>query len=413
MALLKKAVVEQSAAKIAGFGPGGSGKSLTLTLIAIALSKTYHNGAPIALFDTERASDWLLDVYAAEGVELFRVKSRSFLDMRAAHREAVEGGCCVFQADSYSAPWAELQESLKKRLNVKRLEFHHMQELQEMWGGWVDEFLNSPIHCLFAGRLAYEWENEVDVETGRMGFHKAGTKIRSEKDAGYEPHLLFEMEAVRVMEEIRETRVGTRKKKTKVDKKAGGHFLHRLHVLKDRARILNGRMFEFKDINDYQAGDWKHVFEALQPHFEKINIGSGIHTATAARTSAALFDHRGDSEYAKRIQRLKVTLEELEGTLVALWPSTTKEEKEAKRVVIEALFQTRSWSAVEAKSLEDLDEGYAVLRLFEKAVKDGRKDALTDTQATVALLELCRAKLSEDAATAERIAREEAANAVL
>src|SRR5688572_22772792 len=123
--LLKEAVLEQSAAKIGLFGPGGSGKSLTASLIAIALSKTFHNGAPVVLQDTEGASDWLLDVYAAEGVKLFRVKSRAFADMRQVLKEGEEMEACAFISDSYSHPWAELQESLKKRLNVRKLEFHH------------------------------------------------------------------------------------------------------------------------------------------------------------------------------------------------------------------------------------------------------------------------------------------------
>lgn len=408
MTLLKKATVEQSAAKIAGFGPGGSGKSLTLTLIAIALSKTYHNGAPIALLDTEKASDWLLDLYEIEGVELQRHQSKSFVDMRQVLREAESNGCCAMLADSYSHPWAELQASLKKRLNVKKLEFHHMQELQELWQEWVDQFLNSPIHCGFAGRLAYEWENEQDVETGRMGFHKAGTKMRSEKDAGYEPHLLFEMEAVRVMEEIRETKPARgRGKKTKVDKKAGGHFLHRLHVLKDRARILNGRMFEFRDINDYQPGDYKHVFDALRPHFEKIKVGSGVHRPTANRTSAELFDHRGDSEYSRRIQRVKITLEEIEGALVAIWPGQDAKSKELKRIAIESLFATRSWTAVESRSLEQLEAALATLRKFEHEVKEGPSaNALTEPTAAAALLTICRDTLVEET----RVAME---NAVL
>lgn len=406
MALLKKATVEQSAAKIAGFGTGGSGKSLTLTLIAIALSKTYHHGAPVALFDTEKASDWLLDIYAAEGVELLRVKSKSFLDMRTAHREAVDGGCCAFLADSYSHPWAELQSSLKSRLNVKKLEFHHMQELQELWQGWVDEFLNSPIHCLFAGRLAFEWENEVDVESGRMGFHKAGTKMRSEKDAGYEPHLLFEMEAHRVMEEIRETKPRSgRAKRTKVEKKAGGHFIHRMHVLKDRARVLNGRMFEFRDINDYKPGDWKHVFSALQPHFEKINISSGIHAPSDMhRSSAALFDQRGDSDYARRVKRVQIVIEEIEGSLTKMWPGQDAKSKQLKATAIETIFATRSWKAVESKSLEALEQGLHVLRLFEDQAIDGNSTALTDPAAASALLTMCKDQIASAQQAAEEAA---------
>ena len=306
MSLLKRAVVEQSAAKIALFGPGGSGKSLTATLIALALSKTFHKGAPVALQDTEGASDWLVDVYAAEGVELLRVKSQAFTDMRTALREAEAAKACAFICDSYSHPWIELQTSLKKKLNVKRLEFHHMQELQELWGEWVREFLNSPLHCLFAGRLAYEWENDVDVETGKVGFHKSGTKIRSEKDAGYEPHLLIEMEAERVMEEIRDTKVGNRRKKTRVEKKAGGHFHHRVHVLKDRARALNGRMFEFKDINDYKPGGWKTVYGALEPHFAKMNIGGegnrAIDERSSGRHSSVTVAIRPTSSSIKRVQ---------------------------------------------------------------------------------------------------------------
>lgn len=415
MGLLTKAVVEQSHAKIAGFGPGGSGKSLTLTLIAIALSKTYHGGAPIALLDTEKASDWLVDIYATEKVDLLRVKSKSFVHMKDAHKEAIAAGCCAFLADSYSHPWAELQSTLKKRLKVQKLEFHHMQELQDLWSEWVDDFLYSPIHCLFAGRLAYEWENEVDVDTGKMGFHKAGTKLRSEKDAGYEPHLLFEMQAERVMTEERETKgAGGRKKRTRVDRKAGGHFIHKLHVLKDRARVLNGKEFTFKDINDYKAGDWKTVFNALKPHFEKINIASGVHAPSdRGHTSEALLSERGDPAYAHRIKRLGIVLEEFDGTLRKLWPGETAKEKALRNLVVETVFHTRSWKAVESKSLESLEAGYAVLRLFEHEATHEHPNALTDATETVGVLKICQDKLTEDARLVAAAAEEAERNAVL
>jgi hypothetical protein len=401
MALLTKAVVEQSHAKIAGFGPGGSGKSLTLTLIAIALSKTYHKGAPIALFDTEKASDWLVDIYALEQVELLRVKSKSFTDMRAAHKEAIAAGCCAFNVDSYTHPWANLQATLKKQLKVDKLEFHHMQTLQEMWGEWVDEFLFSPIHCLMAGRLAYEWENDIDAETGKRGFHKAGTKLRSEKDAGYEPHLLFEMEAERVMVEERKVKVGRETKIKRREKKAGGHFIHHLHVLKDRARALNGKEFAFEDINDYKAGDWKRVFNALKPHFEKINIASGIHAPSDREHNPdeALFDGRGDGDYQRRAKRVGIVLEEIDGTLRKLWPGETAKEKALRALVIETLFETRSWKAVEGKSLEALERGLLVLHRFEHESTHDKPNALADAVELVGVLKIIKdAALVEEAA---------------
>lgn len=389
--LLQKAVRKRSSGKVAGFGPGGSGKSLTLALLEIALSKTYHKGAPVALFDTEAASDWLLDIFEIEGVELYRHEGRAFVDMRQFEREAREAGCCGLLVDSYSHPWADLQTSLKKRLGVKKLEFHHMQELQELWQEWVSQFLASPMHILLAGRLAYEWENEQDVETGRMGFHKSGTKMRSEKDAGYEPHLLFEMEAHRVMEETRTAKVGNRQKKTRVEKKAGGHFLHRLHVLKDRARILNGQMFEFKDINNYKTGDWKHVFEALKPHFDKIQTAAGVHDATeSTRTSEALFDDRGDAAaYGQRVKKVRIAIEEFDGTLRKLWPGETAKEKALRALAIEKIFETRSWTAVESMPLERLEDGVSTLKLFEERARS-IEGALTDAPETATLFDGCR-----------------------
>lgn len=401
--LLKEAVVEQAGAKVAAFGGGGSGKSLTLTLLAVALSKTYHNGAPVALMDTERASDWLLPIYKAEGVRLIRHKGKAFADMRVVLEEAQEEGACAFIADSYSDPWAELQSSLKKRLNTTKLEFHHMQQLHEMWGAWVLQFLNSPLHCLFAGKLAYEWENDVDLETGKIGFHKSGTKIRSEKDAGYEPHLLIEMEAVRVMEEVRETKVGNKRKKTKVDRKAGGHFLHRMHVLKDRSRTLNGKMFEFKDINNYKAGDWKPVFKALEPHFATMNIG-GENRVDVERTSEQLFEVGGDQAFRQRAKRVTIVLEEIEGSLTKLWPGQDAKSKALKAMAVESLFETRSWTAVESKSLESLERGLSVLRLFEESSLDSASSALTDPTAASALLGMCKSHIDSAQQAAEEAA---------
>lgn len=392
MTLLKEAVRESGAAKIGIFGPQGAGKSLTATLIAIALSKTYHAGAPVVLQDTEGASDWLLDLYAAEGVKLFRIKSRAFTDMKEALREAEAMGACVFISDSYSHPWAELQETLRARLKVSKLEFAHMQELQELWGVWVRQFLQSPLHCILSGRLAFEWENDVDADTGKMGFHKAGTKMRSEKDAGYEPHLLIEMEAQRVMDQITETKKGNRTKRTKIEKKAGGHFLHNLHILKDRGRSLNGLMFAFKDINAYQPGDWKSVFDALQPHFAKINIvgvGGPGRALDPDRTSGALFTGRGDSVYQARLKELQITIEEFEGTLQTLWPGETAKAKALRNMVVEVLFKTRSWKAVESKSLEALTIGLAALRRFEMQTKNGEAEALVDPVKASALLQIC------------------------
>src|SRR5688572_10913732 len=182
MALLKKATVEQAAAKVGIFGPQGSGKTTTSALVAIGLSKTFHANAPVAFLDTENGSDYLVPIFEAEGVPLLTVKSRSFQDMKSALREAEEGGCCAYLVDSYTHPWLELNDSLKKSKNVSKLKFVHMDQLKTMWRGWTDLMLNSPLHVILSGRLGYVWDREED-ESGNKAdgeLVKLGTKMKSE-----------------------------------------------------------------------------------------------------------------------------------------------------------------------------------------------------------------------------------------
>ena len=75
-----------------------------------------------------------------------------------------------------------------------------------------------------------------------------------------------------------------------------------------------------------------------------------------------------------------------------------------KRVTIETLFGTRSWTAVEGKSLELLEAKLATLRLFETQVKDGDSAALSDAAAASGLLIICGEKLAEEAREADEAA---------
>lgn len=103
MSLLKPVAVEQASAKVGIFAPQGAGKTTTAALILIGLSKTYHNGAPVTMMDTENGSDYLKPIFDVEGVELLVVKSRAFVDMRQALREAEAMKACGYLVDSYTS----------------------------------------------------------------------------------------------------------------------------------------------------------------------------------------------------------------------------------------------------------------------------------------------------------------------
>lgn len=378
--------MEQSAAKVGLFGGQGSGKTTTSALIAIGLSKTYHNNAPVVFMDTENGSDYLVPIFQMEGVPLLNFKSRAFKDMCAGIREGEDAKACVYLVDSYTHPWQELNDSLKKKLNVSRLEFRHMDQLKTIWRGWTDQMLNSPLHVIVSGRLGYVWDREENEGGGKGELVKLGTKMKSESEAGYEPSLLVEMEGVQTE--------SARLKKTRAKQ---GTISHHAYVLKDRWRTLNGRTFTWKDINDYKVGDYRKVFDVFRPHFDQLAIGSEQRAVDSGRTSGALFDSKGDSAYQQRARRVQIVLEEIEGTLVALWQGQDAKSKELKRLAIETIFGTRSWTQVESSSLEALDSGLDTLKLFEDRVRDGQADALTQPDAAVALLVDCKRKVAEDA----------------
>lgn len=390
MSLLKVAQIEQSAAKVGVFGRQASGKTTTSALIALGLSKTFHNGAPVAFMDTENGSDYLVPIFETEGVKLLNFKSRAFKDMKAGLKEAEQQGCCAYLVDSYTHPWQELVESFKQKSKRRRLEFHHMDELKTLWRGWTDQMLNSSLHVIVSGRLGFEWGEEEQEDGGERKLVKLGTKMKSESEAGYEPSLLIELEAVQSSD--------ARLKATRTKK---GSIVHYAYVLKDRWRTLNGRTFTFKDINEYKAGGYKPVFDAFGSHWARLVIGGKQQAVDASRTSEALFDNQGDSAYQQRARRVQIVLEELEGTLTALWPGQDAKSKELKRVSVEALFGTRSWTAVSAKSLEVLDVALSAFKMFEAAVREGSSEAASDPAACAALLRMCQERVAEQQTEAE------------
>jgi hypothetical protein len=374
MSLLQKATVEQSAAKVGIFASQGAGKTTTAILLALGLSKTYHGGAPIAMCDTENGSDYVVPIADMEGVELRNFKSRAFKDMKAGLKEAHDSGCCVYIVDSYTHPWKELCDTFKAKSRRKKLEFHHMDELKSIWQGWTDMMLNSPCHVILAGRLGYVWDRDADEEDGTKGdLIKLGTKMKSESEAGYEPSLLIEMEGVQTE--------ASRQKKTRAKQ---GSIVHHAYVLKDRWRILNGRTFTFKDMNEYKAGGYLTVFNAFRPHFDKLAIGKATQRSVdASRTSGELFSEGGESVGAQIAKRKQIAAEEVAGILRHLWPGETKEEKKIRQSVLHAIFATYSWTAIENSRIDDLEHAVLVLREFKNAAEN---DLPTEPDGAVALL---------------------------
>ncbi len=143
------------------FGETGSGKTATSALMAIYLSKTYHNSAPVLMWSSEPGVDYIINFFETEGVELLVEREKSFNALlNAAIAAEKKHGACVFLADSVTHAWRDLVDSFCKKRKISKPEFQHWSEIKgpENWGQFADFFINSRIHVLTCGRAGYEYE---------------------------------------------------------------------------------------------------------------------------------------------------------------------------------------------------------------------------------------------------------------
>ncbi len=364
--LFQPITITQGSVKIGAYGPQGSGKTTTLFLIAMGLSITHHNRAPILYHDTENGSDYMKPIADMEGVPVLVRKSRSFKDMCAGLREGLRAGACVYLEDSITHDWTELMEAYKSKKGITKLQVDHWGEIKPQWASeWVVPMLNSPMHILIAGRAGMVY-GPTEQEDGTIKNEVTGTKMKAEGEFGYEPSLLFEMFGERVSDPEAK---GKRRRAQR-----GGSYVHHAYVLKDRTRILQGREFQWTNLNNYKKGDWKKVFDSFAPHLAFYNIGSGEQHALTSSPSTDLFDSNGNSEYYQIKRRREVAIEELENTMKVLWPGTSGNMQKVKILVLDKLFNTRSWTKVTQFKPEEIEHANNVLHIFELRTANAPRD---------------------------------------
>lgn len=355
MTLLKKAENQQAYLKAGIFGFAGSGKTFTASMLAIGISKILSDGKPIAFFDTETGSDFLIPRFKTEGIELLSCRSQSFADLLDVGEEA-KSKCSVLIVDSITHIWRDLCESYRIKRNVKKLEFHHWNDIKgsQGWLRWTNFFLNSRLHVIVCGRAGNEYDYQVDEQTGKKELIKGDTKMKAEAEFGFEPSLVFEM--------------------SRPARSLKGGYIHVAEILKDRTQMLNGEFLEFdRPEKVYKKGDWKIVFEKFRPIFNELNLGGNQLGVDTTRNSQGMFDAPGEYQMNLR-KRAQIALEEIQGTLVKVWPGQDATSKKLKSMTIELLFGTKSWTAVEEKPLKDLDNAVRILSKFEILALEGPID---------------------------------------
>ncbi|MBM4029162.1 MAG: hypothetical protein FJ280_27755 [Planctomycetes bacterium] len=336
MGLLKPIENEMAYLKAGIFGFQGSGKTYTASLIAKGLHAFIASKKPVAFFDTETGSSFVLPMFREAGIELVGVKGRAFKDLLDFVREA-EGATDVAIIDSITHVWREFVKAYMTKTRLRFLRIQDWGPLKQDWQAFTDLYVNSRVHVVMCGRAGNIFEDvrEDDEDaSSKWKAVKVGTKMSAETETGYEPSLLLEME--------------------KVYLKDGGKYVRRCHVIKDRFAAIDSA--EFDD----------PAFENFLPHIRLLNIGGAHLGVDTTRTSEELFDEAGNAERSRRDLARKIALEKIEAAIVDAFPGQSAKEKRAKGRIVEAVFRTKSWTEV---TRMDADRLTAEAELIEHVLR--------------------------------------------
>jgi len=329
--------------KAAFEGFAGSGKTYTAAQIAIGLYKRVGSKKPIIIFDTEKAAKFLKPMFAAEGIEVLVRESRSLADLRETMSRARQGLSDVMIIDSISHVWEDFLKAYAEKVRRTRLEFQDWGVIKPTWKTeFSDPFVRDPYHIIMTGRAGYEYENEINKETGKREIYKSGVKMKVEGETAYEPDLLV------LMERMQEMDGGSIKK-----------VVRQAVVIKDRSTVIDGKTFENPGYQDF-APAVDVMLESPAP----------LETV-AERDAGSLF--RTEEEKYEWKQQKKRWLEEIENYLVSIWPGQSADQKKLKIDAIHYAFNTMSWTVVESLRPEELEAGFGRVQDFVKKHIEGQQ----------------------------------------
>jgi len=346
----KPAKAQNAYAKIGILGFAGSGKTYTSSSIAIGLYKYIKSKKPVCFMDTETGSDYMINRFKKEGIDLLVSKSRSFTEMLHAIDEA-EKISDIMIIDSISAVWFDFMESFKKKKGRKFIQFQDWGILKPTWKNEFTDprYLNSKLHIIICGRAGFEYNYDTDAD-GRKELHKTGTKMKAETEFGYEPSLLLEMESVK-----EENPTGQ-----------GKVLKHYCTVIKDRADILDGKVF----LNP--------TFEHFKPAIDALNLNGEQVGIDLNKDSQDVFDDDGYSDWSREQKDRTIQLDKIKELLSYHYPGRKEEQQKKKKDMLNDIFNTMSWEEISLEekkySSEILKEGYNSMKeKIEKGKKDDKK----------------------------------------
>lgn len=197
MAGFKKAKGEQAALKIAMYGAPGSGKTFTALLFAEGLAK--KEGKRIAFADSERGTDFYCKEVPSrkvhpEAFDFDALYTREITTVLTEIQLLDPREYCVLVIDSITHIWqAAMNAYAGKLTKADTIPLQAWGKIKKPYKDLMNYLLSSPMHVFILGRQGHDFQEDED--TGEL--KRVGVKMKAEGETPYEPHILFQMEAVR------------------------------------------------------------------------------------------------------------------------------------------------------------------------------------------------------------------------
>lgn len=331
--MFKKLENNRPFAKIAFEGFAGDGKSYTATQVAIGIHKLIQSKKPIAIFDTEKAFKALKPQFDAAEVEaVVNDEARSLEALNQAIKWCEDGGADILIIDSITHVYEELISNYMKSKNRSRLEFQDWGVIKPMWKQkFSTPFVQAKVHIIFTGRAGYEYENEINADTGKREIYKSGIKMKAENETAFEPDILVLMQ--KQMEILGK------------DKK----IWREATILKDRTSVIDGKTFE-------------------NPNFET------FYPAIAQLLDGVIKEYSGEEipdtfeDWETRFSHLKIKkakiIAEIEGAFNLMKLGTSGNDKQLKAATLKKVFNVLSIDKLEDLLPKILQEGLEIIADF-------------------------------------------------
>jgi hypothetical protein len=330
MDLFKKADAGHSHLKMGLMGLAGSGKtytasSLTIGLVGYMKERGAKTRNQVAFIDTENGAAWVLPRFKQAGIELMVARTRALTDLRDGIRWAVDNADALI-IDSITHFWTIFCDEYATKKGRKRgLEFSDWRAVKQDWReNFTDLYLNSPLHIIMCGRQGYEYDMQVN-DAGKKELVKTGVKMKAEGETGFEPSLLVQMEQEQTLKD------GSVEEISRV-----------AYVLKDRSTYLDGKILRNPSFKDFF------------PHIKTLDIGGGGVAIDTSRDNSGLIQPDGDLQRTAYARQCDIALEEITAELDKMFPGKTADMQSQRGDYIEEVFGTRSKTAIENKSLHEL-----------------------------------------------------------